>query len=1227
MVDLVETHGGDVLKFAGDALMVAWPLPLAPDSGADAQAAAAALACSLAMLRVEPTAPSPTEKPLTLHCALHTGTLAELHVGVEGSWVHLLSGEACLELGPLISAAGPEELCTSAAFWQLLLPADAEAACGMPCAEGIRVSPLRARVPPCTWSNSPLKQPSAAARAAIEAYLPRAISDALREGSQAWLAENRRVSVLFLSLPLLGAADFQLAQAFAAEVHAAVQRAGGAVQQWITDDKGTVCIAVWGRPPLTHTDDPSRALACACALVGSLQRIAAACGRTEALAGGVTTGRAFVGNVGSPSRCEHNVVGEVMNSAARLMDAARSARVPLYCDAATARAEASAVTEAGGAAPGWFQNGPAFLALKGHTQPMAVFAPLPPRRDARASSTSSEGTFQAPPRISSASMGGSVRNSPRVSNANGSAYPFSISTVRRSSMVESLAESYPSSSSFGVDADEELERTASDTGAPAPPFSPTPMCGRQAELERITGLLSDAHARPGLLVSVVGGMSMGKTTVLRAVAEAAHTSLGLDVLPLMPPSGVVAIEPPFSAWHTDWFAAEVCLRAPSLTERLRPLAPLLADLLPPGEIDIQELMRSLGGGADGAVAATMGTLSEEERMEGRMLLALFVLRPCLTSGSALLLCDDLHAADEQSRELLARVLAELRPAVLVAAGREELDDPASDGSAALALLTAAALTARTVRIGVLDAAAVAVLACSELRVPSQALPATLAASLLDLTGGHPLFVKEVLALLLRQGHLTVLSAPGGGSRVTQPHGDVARLPELADLGAFGDSGSSPQSDELLRMELLVQRRVDSLGAAARGALKAAAVLARSFDLPLLARTCGGGMTLAAARACASELVDEGMFVSHSSQERSAASFSFAHELVRRLVYTATPADARIELHGRVLAWLEGQEAPAAGRCAQELAELARHARGAHAHAKATTYFLACARASARVRAMDVSRFAQEGLASLRLATAAEAARPRSSRRHSRGSSARSSTARVSAISAHGGARVSTMGVRIGSRLNLETLAGGERGRSSASSSNGHPDVTLSPLEILRAELDDVLATVKRVQASWASIEPCMAAWGPSLMRHFFNICPDAFKLFSFGGMTLADADIELLLRKHSLTVLATIGGCVAGVRDIQTMIPTLTSVGKMHARFGPNMRVFFPHMGSALLLMLHEALGESFTEDVEQAWSEMYALVSFHIVEGIALAEKAQADESQLRATLTRHVLAGISGI
>ena len=87
---------------------------------------------------------------------------------------------------------------------------------------------------------------------------------------------------------------------------------------------------------------------------------------------GLATGRAFCGAVGSEVHREYDVIGEVMNLAARLMQAAPDT---ILCDAATYRAARSRLR---------FQDLPA-ISVKGKAAPVAVFRPVEPPGKARQS--------------------------------------------------------------------------------------------------------------------------------------------------------------------------------------------------------------------------------------------------------------------------------------------------------------------------------------------------------------------------------------------------------------------------------------------------------------------------------------------------------------------------------------------------------------------------------------------------------------------------------------------------------------------------------------------------------------------------------------------------------------------------------------------------------------------------------------------------------------------------
>ena len=111
-------------------------------------------------------------------------------------------------------------------------------------------------------------------------------------------------------------------------VQRTVQGLEGSINHVSVDNHGATLMAVFGLPPLSHEDDAMRAVEAAQQLQEALGKL----GWTARM--GVATGKAFCGSVGGASRCEYTVLGDVVNLAARLMQAADDRR-PILCDVAT----------------------------------------------------------------------------------------------------------------------------------------------------------------------------------------------------------------------------------------------------------------------------------------------------------------------------------------------------------------------------------------------------------------------------------------------------------------------------------------------------------------------------------------------------------------------------------------------------------------------------------------------------------------------------------------------------------------------------------------------------------------------------------------------------------------------------------------------------------------------------------------------------------------------------
>jgi class 3 adenylate cyclase len=191
----------------------------------------------------------------------------------------------------------------------------------------------------------------------MRAYIPGAILTRLAAGQISWLAELRRVTVIFINLPDLNhTMPLEQAQTVMRTLQAALYRYEGSINKLNVDDKGVTLVAALGLPPLAHEDDAIRGVQAALAMQTALRDL----GLRSAI--GITTGRAFCGAIGSEQRREYTMIGNVVNLAARLMQAATG---DILSDTATVQAAQTHLV---------FESLPA-ISIKGRAEPVLVFRP------------------------------------------------------------------------------------------------------------------------------------------------------------------------------------------------------------------------------------------------------------------------------------------------------------------------------------------------------------------------------------------------------------------------------------------------------------------------------------------------------------------------------------------------------------------------------------------------------------------------------------------------------------------------------------------------------------------------------------------------------------------------------------------------------------------------------------------------------------------------------------
>lgn len=320
LVEVVHQHGGDVLKFAGDALLVSWDV--GNDTDAIRNAVLAAATCAMEMMvAVQRTQDGDPTRAMNLKVGIAAGPVRILHLGIpDGRRVLLVMGDGVDRATRVGAEALPGEV-RLGRLAHLLVAEELSVQSMGDTQRLLDVAPLDTFALPV--------RPRPAWDERFSGYLPRTVLHQLRGRQGHWLTENRVISAVFIHLGKLslGTDARRLNQLFIT-THRLVHDHGGVTNKLSIDEKGATLLAVFGLPPEVHEDNAARACRAAMAILRTLKR------EGEEPSIGIATGRAFCGEVGGRERREYTVIGDTVNVAARLMQHARG---EVVVDAPTAR--------------------------------------------------------------------------------------------------------------------------------------------------------------------------------------------------------------------------------------------------------------------------------------------------------------------------------------------------------------------------------------------------------------------------------------------------------------------------------------------------------------------------------------------------------------------------------------------------------------------------------------------------------------------------------------------------------------------------------------------------------------------------------------------------------------------------------------------------------------------------------------------------------------------------
>ena len=127
-----------------------------------------------------------------------------------------------------------------------------------------------------------------------------------------------------------------------------------------------------------------------------------------------------------------------------------------------------------------------------------------------------------------------------------------------------------------------------------------------------------------------------------------------------------------------------------------------------------------------------------------------------------------------------------------------------------------------------------------------------------------------------------------------------------------------------------------------------------------------------------------------------------------------------------------------------------------------------------------------------------------------------------------------------------------------------------------------------VRESWQRFEPRLRASGLRFYQQLFELDPTVAHLF-------AHVDID-----HQEHKLLTMFAEIVRVLDRpDELVPELAHLGHRHVGYGVK-DDDYGSIGAALLWLLEQVLGEDFTPELREAWSEAYLLVSSIMRRGAA---------------------------
>lgn len=138
-----------------------------------------------------------------------------------------------------------------------------------------------------------------------------------------------------------------------------------------------------------------------------------------------------------------------------------------------------------------------------------------------------------------------------------------------------------------------------------------------------------------------------------------------------------------------------------------------------------------------------------------------------------------------------------------------------------------------------------------------------------------------------------------------------------------------------------------------------------------------------------------------------------------------------------------------------------------------------------------------------------------------------------------------------------------------------------------------------VVQTWNILRDDLAKIGVVMFMKLFETHPDVQDVFMpFKGMAKEDMQHSSQLRAHALRVMDIVEKCLAEIDDSNKVEAMLHELGSRHVMYNAKVD-YIDLIGPQFIWAIQPAIGDHWNQEVEEAWSDFFKLISFCMKEAM----------------------------